>query len=180
MIEDSSFCFKETHEATTTIYKALGQVIHITGDLHGGCFHFLSAIYSLFYGSLIQFMQILLGWKRIRGSDVTKCYQQAAGLVLMICDEFDKKLMAYFLHIVQEEDGEQRVTLEACIDDSREFALIVASMFIEWMEKKQQESTDDVFKMIINFMILVEFYREFRLALSTGDAVMIECTASRL
>ena len=173
MIEDSSFCFKETHEATTTIYKALGQVIHITGDLHGGRFHFLSAIYSLFYGSLFQFMQILLSWKRI--PDVTKCYQQAAGLVLMICNKFDKKLMAYFLHIMQEEDGEQRATLEACIDDSREFALIVASMFIKWMEKKQQESTDDIFKMIINFVILVEFYRKFCPAFSTGDSVMIEC-----
>ena len=86
MIEDSSFHFKETHKATTTIRKALGQVIHITGDLHGGCFHFLSAMYSLFYGSFIQFMQILLGWKRIHGSDVTKCYLQAACLVLMICE----------------------------------------------------------------------------------------------
>ena len=65
MIEDLSYCFKETHRATKMIKEALGQVIHITGDLHGGRFHLLAAVYSLFFGSMIQFFQILLGWKRI-------------------------------------------------------------------------------------------------------------------
>ena len=45
MIEDSSYCFKEMHRATHMIKEALGKVIHITGDLHGGRFHFLPAVY---------------------------------------------------------------------------------------------------------------------------------------
>ena len=65
MIEESSYKFSETHEKTRMIRLALGQVIHIMGDLHGGQFHFLSAIYLLFYGSLIQQIQLLLGWKQI-------------------------------------------------------------------------------------------------------------------
>ena len=84
MIKELSYRFKDTHKATEMIKNALGQVIHITGDLHGGQFHFLSAIYSLFYGSMIQFFQLLLGWKQMRGTDITKCYQQAAGLALMV------------------------------------------------------------------------------------------------
>ena len=79
------------------IKEALGQVINVTGDLHGGLFHFLSATYSLFYPCLIQPVQQLLGWKRICGSDVTKCYQQAAGLTTMIADELERQfLAAYF------------------------------------------------------------------------------------
>ena len=36
MIQESSFCFKENFRATDMIRRALGQVIHVTGDLHGG------------------------------------------------------------------------------------------------------------------------------------------------
>ena len=75
MIKDLSYRFKDTHKATEMLKDALGQVIHISGDLHGGQFHFLAAIYLLFYGSMIQFFQLLLRWKQIRGTDVTKCYQ---------------------------------------------------------------------------------------------------------
>ena len=62
MIQESYFRFKENYRATDMVRKALGQVIHVTGDLHGGRLHFLAAIYSLFYGSFIQFIQLLLGW----------------------------------------------------------------------------------------------------------------------
>ena len=72
------------------IKKALGQIIDITSDLlHGGLFHLIAAIYSLFHPCLIQIIQIILGWERICGSDITKCYQQAAGLVMMTADELD-------------------------------------------------------------------------------------------
>ena len=63
LIQESSFRFKENFRATDMIRRALSQVIHVTGDLHGGRFHFLATIYSLFYGSFIQYIQILLGWK---------------------------------------------------------------------------------------------------------------------
>ena len=69
------------------IHKAMKQIINVTGDLHGGCFHFLAAGYSLFYASFIQPIQTLLGQKRISGTDVTRFYQQAAGLALLIADE---------------------------------------------------------------------------------------------
>ena len=49
MIEDSSYRFKEIHKAMEMIKDALGQVIHITGDLHGGRFHFLGDLLSLLW-----------------------------------------------------------------------------------------------------------------------------------
>ena len=72
------------------------QITHVPGDLHGGCFHFLSAIYSLYYAALIQPIQALIGWKRIKGTDATKCYQQAAGLAMMITGELEKHLFHHY------------------------------------------------------------------------------------
>ena len=37
----------QSPEDTILIQKFLNQVIHIPGDLHGGCIHFLSAICAL-------------------------------------------------------------------------------------------------------------------------------------
>ena len=92
LIEDSAYSFGEQHETTAKVAKGMQQIIHVPGDLHGGCFHFLSAIYSLYYAALIQPIQALIGWKRIKGTDVTKCYQQAAGLAMMITGELEKHL----------------------------------------------------------------------------------------
>ena len=71
--------FNEEHENTVIIQKALKQVVNVTGDLHGGLFHFLHETYTLLFGILIQTVQALLGWKLIKGSDVTTCYQQSEG-----------------------------------------------------------------------------------------------------
>ena len=98
LIEESSYRFGKRYEISNILTNAMNQIIPLPGDLHGGCFHFLGAIYTLFYGCIIQPVQTsLLGWKRIKGSDVTKCYQQAAGLVLMISDEIERHLVCEFL-----------------------------------------------------------------------------------
>ena len=81
------------------IKEALDQVNNVTGDLYGVLFHFILAGYYIFYPSLIQPVQHLLGWKRICGSYVTKCYQQSADLTTMIADELTRwVLIAYFDH----------------------------------------------------------------------------------
>ena len=135
MIQESSFHFKENYRATDMVRKALGQVIHVTGDLHGRRFHFLAAIYSLFYGSFIQFIQLLLGWKCIRGTDVTKCYQQAAGLILMAADEIKKVLVATYVHEVLFTNSEEREHL-CCERNSKEYGLLFAKGYRGWLKKK--------------------------------------------
>jgi hypothetical protein len=59
-------------------------------------FHVLGAIFNLFYASLLQPVQAALGWKRIKGSDVPACYQQAAGLALMVFEEVKRQLYTAF------------------------------------------------------------------------------------
>ena len=86
------------------IHKAMKQIINVTVDLHGGCFHFIASGYGLFYASLIQLIQTLLGWKRISVTDVPKCYQQAVDLALLIADELEKSLYtSYFLHMINDD-----------------------------------------------------------------------------
>ena len=86
--------FNEDHENTVIIQKVVKQVVNIRGDLHGGYFHFLQATYTLFFGIFVQPVQALLGWKIINGSDVTTCYQQAAGLTIIMDNEMEIHLLA--------------------------------------------------------------------------------------
>ena len=90
-IKQVCYYFSEQQEVLKMIKDAICQVINVTGDLQGGLFHFLLANYSLFYPSIIQPVQHLLGWKWIFGLDVTKCYQQDAGLTITISDELERQ-----------------------------------------------------------------------------------------
>ena len=76
--------FNEEHENTLIIHKTSKQVVNVTVDLYGGSFHFLQATYTLLFGILVQPVQALLGWKLIKGSDVTTLYQQAAGITIIV------------------------------------------------------------------------------------------------
>ena len=54
---------------------------------------------------------------RIIGTDVTKFYQQADGIALLIADELGKKLYtSYFLQIIN--DDEKRLTFESFEDET--------------------------------------------------------------
>ena len=100
LVRDSSTHYGPQQKMKGMLKKAMSRVIHVTGDLHGGNFHFLSAVYSMFYGCLLQPIQIMLGWKRIRGSDVTKCYQLAAMLALTVTEVAEKALFGTFFRIL--------------------------------------------------------------------------------
>jgi hypothetical protein len=164
--------FDEEHENNEVIQRALGQIINVTGDLHGGCFHFLSALYSLYYGSLIQPIQALLGWKRIRGSDVTKCYQQAAGLAILIAEELDRQLFGSFL-VSKTASGNFGVIFESH-DHPRAAAVFIAEQYEQWLTERRRNCADECFSMSLNFLYLMKLYRMFRLSLRNGDAIMIE------
>ena len=223
LIQRTSFDFGKQQETTEMIRKALGQVIHVTGDLHGGLFHFLSSIYSLFYGCLIQPVQEVVAWKRICGTDVTKCYQQAAGLAMIISTEMERQLIALFVHDMVINGGwldthnferysnecggdNDDVQVESIspfyVDAYRDanraipsrfnpkkqlppalsveekiaesFAVDLVDAYSKWLDTKRRNTTDEVFRMALNYVELVSYYREFRLAMAAGDAVMIE------
>jgi hypothetical protein len=83
--------FRQQHKESSTFAKALDQLVPVVGDLHGRGFHFLGAIYSLFYGAFMQLMQFTMGWKH-KGSDVIKMYQQSASLATLLLGEVEHGL----------------------------------------------------------------------------------------
>ena len=76
--------FNEEHENTVIIQKELKLVLNLTGYLHGSFFNFLQATYTLFLGILIQTVQAMLGWKFVKGSDVTTFYQKSTGITIIM------------------------------------------------------------------------------------------------
>ena len=169
LIEDSAYSFGQQHEMTAKVAKGMQQIIHVPGDLHGGSFHFLSAIYSLYYAALIQPIQALIGWKRIKGTDVTKCYQQATGLAMMITGELEKHL---FHHEISGDLDEVSKMLD--IQDPKALAIHMADGYHRWLERKEKSSTDQYLKMSISFVWLMDMYRLFCLSVRAGDDIMIE------
>ena len=117
--------------------KALSRVVVVTGDLHG-CFHALMVVYSLFYVAIIQPIQTLLKWKQIVGSDITKCYQQAAGLALMVSDETEQHLVSHC--IAQLENNKPVLDQIKTVKDSpNEVAVILAKHYLEWIESQRKK-----------------------------------------
>ena len=161
---------------TVEVTKSL-QLIHVPRDLHGGCFHFLSAIYSLYYGALIQPIQALVGWKRIKGSDITKCYQQAAGLAIMIASELEKNLLNVYMHEVWL-DGDATTRMNA-INNPNALALAIADGYQTWLDDKIESSMDQYLVTVISYVKLMEMYRLFCHSIQAGDAIMIEWLYSR-
>eukprot|EP00957_Ditylum_brightwellii_P212185 15367050-Ditylum_brightwellii.AAC.1 len=65
---------QNVNRQSNNIITAMDQVINVLGDP----------------------FQFVLGWKSIRRSDVTKYYQQAAGLVIILPDEIEWQLIVVF------------------------------------------------------------------------------------
>lgn len=172
LIDDTCFRFDPKTRVTEMIHKALRQIVHVPGDLHGGCFHFLSAIYSIFYAALLQPIQTLLGWKKICGTDVSKCYQQAAGMALMIGTEIDRMLISAYLHSMATDDNQTEVFTG--MKDSEELAVHIANGYLKWKNDKTESTTDQYFKMCLTYTRLLDMYMLFRQSIRAGDSVTIE------
>ena len=92
----------------------------------------------------------------------------------MAAVEAEKLLVCTYLHEVLFNDRAARDRL--CREQNlKEYGLLIAKGYREWLKRKQESSTDEVFCMLVNFVLLVDEYRKFRMDLNTGDAVMIEC-----
>ena len=170
MIQNASFDVGEQQKITETIRKAMGQVVSVTGDLHGGMFHFLSASYTLFYAALIQPIQCLLGWKRLCGTDVTKCYQQAAGLSNMIAVEIERQMLGAYLVYISSDEERIRPYVEASTDDREEtreaLAVKLAAGFTLCLHERRSKTTDDVFRLALDFLEITNLYSHFQNSLS--------------
>ena len=129
-------------------------------------------MHNLFYGSFLQCTQTILGWKRIYGSDIANCYQQAAGLATMVLDEVERKLMAAYLHHVDTTPVLQKKFFEE--KNPKNLSILIANGYLTWIDEKCTSTTDEVFRMMLNFVKTMTLCQQFRCSLSSGDSIMIE------
>ena len=93
---------------------------------------------------------------------MTKCYQQAASLVLMAADEVEKLLVVTYLHKVLYTNCEAREKL--CHErNSKQYGLLITKGYWKWLKTKQRTTTKKVFRMLVNFVLLSDEYREFQM-----------------
>ena len=72
-----------------------------------------------------------------KGTDVTKCYQQAAGIALMICDELERHLFGTYVCTL----GSTTFVGE---DDPQVIAIELTNGYLKWMEKKIDDTSYEV------------------------------------
>jgi hypothetical protein len=171
-INTSSINFRQQYKESSTFAKALDRLVLVVGDLHGGGFHFLGAIYSLFYGAFMQPMQFAMGWKRIKGSDVTKTYQQSASLALLLLGEAERGLYFAFLHDMFVSEGED--FFEEFSESSEDCGEYLARQFPLWLQQKLTTSTDEVLRMNILYVTITRKYALFRQSSRNGDSTTVE------
>jgi len=127
----------------------------------------------LFYGSLIQPIQSLLKWKRIKGSDVAVCYQQAAGIALMILYEIERQLIVECIAKIENNES-ILIQLGELDGEAKDIAIFLAKHYMDWIAKQRMETTDKVFMMSLNYVSVMNMYGNLKMAVRSGDSVGIK------
>ena len=73
------------------------------------------------------------------------------------------------------ENQENRIRFNA-IRESEQFAIHVAESFTKWIEDHRRQTTDQVFRMILNFVTIMNLYCLFHVGVRMGDAIIVEWT----
>ncbi len=60
------------------------------------------------------------------------------------------------------------------IQDADELAVQLAIGYRNWKRTRRENTSDEVFAMVLNFIEVMHLYRIFRISLRAGDAIMIE------
>jgi hypothetical protein len=155
----------------TVLLTALQKVYMLPGDLHGGRFHTLGPVCSLFYGGFLQPIQLALGYKRISNKKVEKTFEQASILVLRVLREAERAMYDVFLYEMERDNWYEMAEL---IADMYELATYLADELEKWIDRKLQSSTDKMFKFRLNFIKVARCYRLFGEAIRSGSVITIE------
>jgi hypothetical protein len=107
--------------------------------------------------------------KKIRGTDVAKTYEQSAQLAIIVLTEVERQLYATFISNLEE-------TTEFVEVKNRPGSLAgyLATSFPLFLQTKLDTSTDEVFRTMIQFVILTRRYHRFRESVRHADSIAIE------
>jgi hypothetical protein len=163
--------FTTHYEDVTVFLTALDKVYMLPSNPHGGRFHTLGPVYSLFYGGFLQPIQITLGYKWINNKKVEKTFQQASVFVLQILHQAEQAMYDAFLF---ELEWDKLPEILENIDDPEVLATFLADKVAIWMKMKLATSTDEMFRFGLNFINMTWGFRFFGCAIPFGSFIIIE------
>ena len=134
--------FDDKYERALVINKALERMVMIPGDLH--------AIFLLFYGGLIQPIQVALNWKQIDSRKVEKTYHQCSFLVLMVLDLFEQQLYNAIIDKLRKEKADELNARMSC--SAVDLAQYLRTNILHYLKDRLLNSTDEVFRQSLNFI----------------------------
>ena len=88
--------------------------------------------------------------------------------------EVERQLFTEFLKVMHHSEAGRREFNR--LHDCEEFTVHLAKSYSAWIVKRRELKTNEVFRMVLNFVSVMNLYRLFRVAIRAGDAVMIEWT----
>jgi hypothetical protein len=102
-------------------------------------------VYALFYGGLIQPIQIALGVKRIDNNKVEKTYEQARILVVRILKEGERQAYDACLCDVEKLSMDE---ISPLVPSPNRLVNWIANKFIDWLDDKIATTTNRMFLVV--------------------------------
>ena len=59
-------------------------------------------------------------------------------------------------------------------DNPKEVVVILAKHYLDWIELQRKDTNDEVYKMILNYVTMMNMYKNMVMAVRSGDSIMIE------
>jgi hypothetical protein len=127
--------------------KALSCVMETSGSLHIA-FHILQT-YTIF-DLLPDCAVAVVGWKKIKVTKVSDCFQSAKGLAFLLLEELEH----YFIDkMIQEMDNKvKKEVMEQ--QNSDKFPILMAQSFIEFLSNSKWKDIHPIQLYLINYCIL--------------------------
>jgi hypothetical protein len=148
--------------------KALSCVIETSGPLHIA-FHILQTIYTIF-DLLLECAITVVGWKKIKVTKVSDCFQSAKGLAFLLLEELERYLVDV---MIQEMDNDTKKEVMQQ-KDSDEFPILMAQCFIDFLSDSKWKDTHPIRLYLVNYCVLCRKFRLFWNSIRSGDRLTQE------
>mmetsp|Transcript_13333 Transcript_13333/g.19067 ORF Transcript_13333/g.19067 Transcript_13333/m.19067 type:complete len:244 (-) Transcript_13333:212-943(-) len=160
--------FKKAYQQGMVFRKALDRVIEVPGPLHQA-FHIIQCIYNL-YNFLMKWCGSVLGWKKIKYSEVSQSFHMCRQLLFIVLEELER--LAWDKFICEDETKIKTILKEH--DNSDDVVKRLGNMYLSFCSHHRNNSSSDYTKYMFNFIHLANKFKIFWESCQVGDCVTQE------
>ena len=161
--------FSKAYKQSLVFQKALTRVTEVSGPLHTA-FHILQSIYIV-HGSLLKCAQFCFGWKKIKFSKVSENYRLCVNMLNILYEEVFRILLFNYLFNSMKEFHQNDENPDLA---NETIAMEIGIGFLEYIDNKIDTSTDERWRMLINFFKMASTFKQYEYSMKMGDSVMLE------